>query len=606
MNKKIKNTLILVGGAVTTFALASCNSFCSVSDTSNFRYIYDPINTTFYSSKEEAYEDLLLDFKNATGLDDSVVNLNSISYVYGEKEDDVIKYSENTTTFEEKLFNVYNDNLVSINPGKLQVKTKVEEDDLELTTFSAYIGLSEFTVSLLNNATTANYVVPSFEFFKELDTLTLTAIVDLANQEKTIINNTINADFSNLTFENLYGYTSEDFKKYNSLENKSEKNALLSELKEKRENNSILANYGYIKHFSLTIDDEGNEVVDYYKNLNDWNNQIAKKLGDNGNNSVMSINYFNNYKSSLDAKVANVRTCITVEDGFYGNLTTDPLNSTVKIEGKAKDFYKGWGEAFSKHGFLEGLLVYPIAVGVENLSHVLGMNGWGQIGAVLIMTIIIRALFMLVTLPSTISTQKMTYLQPEIAKLQQKYPNAQTNQYDKERLAQAQMALYKKNKIHPFSTFIVLLIQFPLFICVWNALQGSASLSSDAVLGLNLSDSIWSVLSNFTSWPSNPGWWTALVLIILMSAAQIFSMLLPNILSKIRNKGVAKTVKSETAENTQKTMKWVQWGMTIFIIIMGFSLPAAMGVYWFAGALFSVIQTLIIHFAFVHKKGAKK
>ena len=153
--------------------------------------------------------------------------------------------------------------------------------------------------------------------------------------------------------------------------------------------------------------------------------------------------------------------------------------------------------------------------------------------------------------------------------------------------------------------FIVMIIQFPLFICVWNALQGSASLSTDAVLGLNLSDSIWSTLTNFSGWPGFAGWWTALVLIILMSAAQIVSMMLPNLLSKIRMKNVTKTVKSDVAEKSQKTQKWVQWGMTIFIIIMGFNLPAAMGVYWFAGAIFSVIQTLIIHFVFMHKKGVK-
>ena len=40
----------------------------------------------------------------------------------------------------------------------------------------------------------------------------------------------------------------------------------------------------------------------------------------------------------------------------------------------------------------------------------------------------------------------MQKLQPQIAKLQEKYPNSNTNQYEKQRLAQEQMALYKKNK----------------------------------------------------------------------------------------------------------------------------------------------------------------
>jgi membrane protein insertase Oxa1/YidC/SpoIIIJ len=101
------------------------------------------------------------------------------------------------------------------------------------------------------------------------------------------------------------------------------------------------------------------------------------------------------------------------------------------------------------------------------LSHSFGMNGYGQIWAVLIVTIIIRLIFMLITLPATISQQKMTYLQPEITKLQQKYPNSQTNQYEKQRFAQAQMALYKKNKIHPFMTIACYDCSIPIiYLCL--------------------------------------------------------------------------------------------------------------------------------------------
>jgi membrane protein insertase Oxa1/YidC/SpoIIIJ len=41
-------------------------------------------------------------------------------------------------------------------------------------------------------------------------------------------------------------------------------------------------------------------------------------------------------------------------------------------------------------------------------------------------------------------------------------------------------------------------------------------------------------------------------------------------------------------------MKWFSNIMLVMIVVMGFSLPAAMGVYWFIGAIISVIQTLIM------------
>lgn len=601
MKKSLRNTLAITMGVGFTLILASCNSFCSVTDTSNFRYAYDPINTTFYSSKDAAYEDLLTEFQSSSGLSSDLLTLNELEFV--DDEEGNVSYSENKEEFERRLFKSYNDNesLISINAGQLRASLKVNEEDENETTYYMYVGLNDLNIELFNNAQAQGYIVPSYSFINELDQKTLSLIVETANSQMTIIDSTINEGFSNLTFEDLYGYTSDELEEYKNLENGSEKSELLEKMQAEREEKSILANYGYLKHYSLTTDENGNETVDYYKNVNDWNNEIAEIIGVN---SVMTNNFMNAYQTSLNNKVANVRTCITVEDGYYGNLTNDPLNNTVKIEGKAVDFWQGWGEAFTKHGFLEGLLVYPIAIGVENLSHAFGMNGWGQIGAVLLMTLIVRFLFMAVTFPSTLSQQKMSFLQPEIAKLQQKYPNSNTNEYDKQRFAQAQMALYKKHKVHPFMSLLVIVIQFPLFICVWNALQGSASLATDAVLGLNLSDSIWSVLSNFAGWPSQAGWWTALVLIILMSASQIVSMLLPQWLNKKRNKNVAKTVNSEAMNKSQRTMKITQWVMTIFVIFMGFTLPAAMGVYWFAGAIFSILQSLILHLVFI-KRGVK-
>ena len=45
--------------------------------------------------------------------------------------------------------------------------------------------------------------------------------------------------------------------------------------------------------------------------------------------------------------------------------------------------------------------------------------------------------------------QKMSLLQPELAKLQEKYPDSKTNRSQQMRLAQEQQALYKKYTINP-------------------------------------------------------------------------------------------------------------------------------------------------------------
>ena len=35
--------------------------------------------------------------------------------------------------------------------------------------------------------------------------------------------------------------------------------------------------------------------------------------------------------------------------------------------------------------------------------------------------------------------------------------------------------------------------------------------------------------------------------------------------------------------------------MFIMIVFMSFTLPAAMGVYWFVGAIISIVQTVVVH-----------
>ncbi|MCH4228932.1 MAG: membrane protein insertase YidC, partial [Bacilli bacterium] len=210
------------------------------------------------------------------------------------------------------------------------------------------------------------------------------------------------------------------------------------------------------------------------------------------------------------------------------------------------------------------------------------------------------------TFKSTLDQQKTQALQPQVAKLQAKYPNSNSNQAEQTRLQQETMALYKRNKINPLSTIWVLIVQFPVFIAVWGALQGSAVLSSGEVLNLRLSDSIQTVLFNTTgTWYLNTtGWWTALILFILMSAIQLVAMLLPQWITKRRTKNMPKTSANPAADKQGSTMKWMMWGMLAVTIIMGFSLPAAMGVYWAIGGLISMVQTLITQLV-MGKKQAK-
>lgn len=337
----------------------------------------------------------------------------------------------------------------------------------------------------------------------------------------------------------------------------------------------VLAEFGYVKFLGNKQSDALSQDKYLFGNWNYWVREIAV---DKGAEFVPDKDFTAFYQSSLEKSIGNQRACIALAAGEYG-----PTGEKIPVEAKS------WNYAFSK-GPIEGLLVYPVAAMVEFFSIAFGANGWGQMLAILLVTIIVRGLMIAFTFKSTLSQQKMTALQPEIAKLQEKYPNSSTNNYEKQALAQAQMALYKKHGVKPFSQFIVMFVQFPIFIAVWGALTGSAILASDDVWGLNLNASLGTEMTkNFFS----SAWWVAIVLFILMAVSQFVSMKLPQWLQKSKKKDVTKLGKNPSANQQAKQGKMMMTIMYVFILIMSWSLPAAMGVYWLVGALISIAQTSI-------------
>lgn len=349
----------------------------------------------------------------------------------------------------------------------------------------------------------------------------------------------------------------------------------------------------------------------YYKFLDDdtksqWSNFdrfdafTRKKIGNP--DLCPGSDYINSYKSKFNGYASTYRTCLTTRADKYGSYgySTDGIYVNAKT----------WGYAWSK-GLFEGLLVYPIGWLIDTVVGGFtsaGMKaGPAALLGIIIVTLIIRSLMLLATFKQTTSSAKMTELQPEIQKIQNKYPNSNTSQVEKQRMAEEMQRLYKKNKINPFTAIIVMIIQFPVFICVWGALSGASSLTSGSVLGLNLSVSIREALFNQANWgpAGNYSAVTALFLFLLMAAAQTISMLLPQWIQKAKAKKVAKLGKNPAQNSQGKQMKIFTYVMLALIIFMGFSLVSAMGIYWFIGAVFSVIQTLITQ-AITSKKSHKK
>ena len=84
--------------------------------------------------------------------------------------------------------------------------------------------------------------------------------------------------------------------------------------------------------------------------------------------------------------------------------------------------------------------------------------------AIVVLTVIIRFLTYPLLAKQQESSRKMQQIQPQLKKLQDKYKN------DKEKLSQAQMKLYRENKVNPVGGCFPMVIQFPILIGLYQAI----------------------------------------------------------------------------------------------------------------------------------------
>lgn len=571
--KKLSHKKIFIGLAALlgTGLLAGCTAnFCSEEDQAQMAYPYEQ-GVTVYLSKNEY---------------DTLKSADETKALIAEEESQGIA----GPAFVNSAGTVINEDIYKYVPYKLNDNKQIE--------FTA--AKSTFLQSIIFSAYKSGLVMPSLKYWASIDDYVLQASTYHAETGKTY---TVGQNASEDFIKKIVATMPRDSKKEESATKNNEGPYYLNPYTKADYNgeggeeiceNSILRRNGYVK-----FSGQGGSLWGYWTS---WNAELYKS-GDPslGMDNVPTKDFTDYYKSQVATKVNQNRSCIATQEGQFGHYGN---SSDWEVNISKKD----WGYAWSK-GFLEGLLVYPVSWLVDTFAYGMDQNltGVGQIWAIVFVTLIVRCLLLLVSFRSTMDSQKMQALQPELAKLQAKYPNSNTNQAEKQRLATEQMALYKRHKIKPFRQILILIVQFPVFICVWSGLQGSATLSSGEFLGMRLSDNISSILFNVKgTWYLNEnGWWTALVLFILMAATQVMAMMLPRIMSKSQTKKMAKLSANPAQTDSQKQMKWVSIFMLVFTIIMGFMLPSAMGVYWLIGGLISMIQTLITQLV-ISKKSKEK
>ena len=205
-------------------------------------------------------------------------------------------------------------------------------------------------------------------------------------------------------------------------------------------------------------------------------------------------------------------------------------------------------------GWLADMMAWAVQF-FYNLTASLGFPSYGI--AIIILTIVIKALLLPFALKQIKSMKGMQEIQPKVAALQKKYKN------DRAKLSIEMQKLYREHNISPLAGCLPLLIQMPFLISIFYALQGFQYDSAHASF-------LW--LSSLAS--KDP------------------TYVLP-ILSAVSTWALSAQTAPKNAEGPQKMMTYF---MPLFIGYISINFPSGLVIYWVVSNLFQLVQqTIVFH-----------
>lgn len=197
---------------------------------------------------------------------------------------------------------------------------------------------------------------------------------------------------------------------------------------------------------------------------------------------------------------------------------------------------------------------------------------------ILVITILVRLALFPLTSSSIKAQRSMQDLQPKMEAVKKQFAD------DKQKQTQAIMELYKTNKVNPLTSCLPMLIQLPILIALYMVLR-------DGLASKDLATSLYSFVNNpGTINQTSLGFFNMAkpnyVLAVLAGAAQYFQA------KTLSRKNPPKEAGEGSKDEAMMSMmnKQMLYFMPVMTIVIGFSLPAGLTLYWFSSTLLMVLQ----------------
>jgi YidC/Oxa1 family membrane protein insertase len=192
---------------------------------------------------------------------------------------------------------------------------------------------------------------------------------------------------------------------------------------------------------------------------------------------------------------------------------------------------------------------------------------WGW--SIVVMTVIVRACLLPLTLKQFKSMQSLAKHAPEMKKLQERYKN------DKERLNQEMMKFYRENRINPLASCLPMVAQLPVFLSLFYMLQKDLRFDICGEVAKACGETPQSSFLFIPDLTGQAHGSVLIALIVLYVGSQLFSTLLS----------------STTADRTQRL---IFIALPFFFVYFVIHFPAGLLVYWITTNLWTIVQQAIV------------
>ena len=196
---------------------------------------------------------------------------------------------------------------------------------------------------------------------------------------------------------------------------------------------------------------------------------------------------------------------------------------------------------------------------------------------ILVLTIIIKLVLWPLTYKSYVSQAKMRILAPDIAKINEKYPN----QEDAIKKQQKTMELYRQAGASPMGGCLPMLLQMPILIAMFTFFPSCIELRGQSFLwanDLSAPDKIWEWSAQIPFISSMFGNHLSLFCLLMTVTNIIYTYL---------------TTKSQPSSQSMPGMKWMMYLMPLMFLFWFNNYASGLSYYYFLSLLITIIQTYI-------------